>query len=260
MLRTDFSTPTNKFTIDGWPVNITNITELKGRLAAELMGSSASFMVCTLNLDHLVKLRRNVEFRKAYSRAKFVTADGFPIVMLASLSGSSVELTTGSDSIEPMCEMAVQCDFPIFLVGSTLAVLSASASILAASHPGLDIRGVFAPPYGFDPTSQLADEIIETISLSGARICFVALGAPRQEIFSARATEKTSRICFLPIGAALDFIAGSQIRAPRVLQHLKLEWAWRFALNPIRYFGRYSQCAIIFLELILKHYRFQRSD
>jgi len=213
------------------------------------MSLSPSFMVCTLNLDHLVKLRRDVEFQKAYSRAKFVTADGFPIVTLASISGSSIELTAGSNSVEPICKMAAHRNLPIYLVGSTLAVLRKSASTLVANYPGLDIRGVFSPPPGFDPTSLLADEIIKIISLSGAKICFVALGAPRQEIFSARAVERTSGICLFPIGASLDFIAGSQTRAPKVLQKLKLEWAWRLMLNPIRHFGRYSRCGYLFFEL-----------
>lgn len=260
MLPNDHSALLPKVTIDRWPVNITNLTELKRRIFAELTGGSSSFLVCTLNLDHLVKLRRDVDFQDAYSRAKFVTADGFPIVTLASLSGWNIELTTGSDSIEPICKMAEENDLPIFLVGSTLAVLCTSASTLFAKYPGLDIRGVFSPPRGFDPKSQFADEVIEIISLSGARICFVALGAPCQEIFSSRAVGKTSSICFLPIGAGLDFIAGSQARAPKVLQKLKLEWAWRLILNPIRHLVRYSRCAILFFELIVRHCCLQRES
>jgi N-acetylglucosaminyldiphosphoundecaprenol N-acetyl-beta-D-mannosaminyltransferase len=244
--------------IDGWPVNVSSLSDLLEGVVRQLKSSAASFMVCTLNLDHIVKLRRDVEFRGAYSRALYVTADGFPIVTLARLSGYRIERTTGADLIQPICKVSVEQNFPIFLMGSSLRTLCASASRLVGNHPGLEVCGVIAPPRGFDPKSTLAQEITEVITRSGARICFVALGAPRQEIYCAAAMEKTAGICFLPIGAGLDFIAGSQLRAPTVFRRLKLEWAWRLVLNPTRLFIRYSRCAVLFLELLFKHYCFPR--
>jgi N-acetylglucosaminyldiphosphoundecaprenol N-acetyl-beta-D-mannosaminyltransferase len=258
MLQTNITGQTHEAKIDGWPVNISNLSELLDCIVRQFNSSSASFMVCTLNLDHVVKLRRNAEFRQAYSRARYVTADGFPIATLARLSGYRIERTPGADLIEPICKISAERNFPIFLMGSSLRTLCASASRLVANHPGLEICGVIAPPRGFDPKSPQAQEIISVIARSGARICFVALGAPRQELFCAKAIEETTGVCFLPIGAGLDFIAGSQLRAPTILQHLKLEWAWRLLLNPARMFVRYSQCAIVFLELLFRHYCFPR--
>ena len=210
-----------EFTVDGWNVNVDSLPTLLERIVTQIKASSGSFMICTMNLDHLVKLRHDPEFRVAYKRALFVTADGFPIVSLGRLSGCSVERTTGSDLIEPICDLAARNGFPIFLIGSTFTTLCKSASRLSRGHPGLDILGVFAPPHNFDVNSSVADEIIQTLNGSGAKICFVALGAPRQEIFCAKALERSSGICFLPVGAGLDFIAGTQTRSPRVLQQLR---------------------------------------
>jgi UDP-N-acetyl-D-mannosaminuronic acid transferase (WecB/TagA/CpsF family) len=42
-------------------------------------GSVSAQNVFTLNLDHLVKMRKNAMFRQAYTRAGLITADGFPI-------------------------------------------------------------------------------------------------------------------------------------------------------------------------------------
>jgi UDP-N-acetyl-D-mannosaminuronic acid transferase (WecB/TagA/CpsF family) len=58
-----------------------------------------SFSVCTLNLDHVVQLQRRSDFRAAYRRARFVTADGFPIVMLGRLLGTHISRTTGADLV-----------------------------------------------------------------------------------------------------------------------------------------------------------------
>ncbi len=40
-------------------------------------------------------------------------------------------------------------------------------------------------------------------------------------------------------GAAIDFLTGKQRRAPRILQRLALEWAYRLALEPRRLAHRY---------------------
>jgi N-acetylglucosaminyldiphosphoundecaprenol N-acetyl-beta-D-mannosaminyltransferase len=248
----DCGPPGRTFAVDGWRVNIPNMAMLLERILSQLKCSAASFMVCTLNLDHLVKLRGNGEFRSAYARAQYVTADGFPIVALARLAGCAVERTTGADLIDPVCALAARHRLPVFLVGTTLPALGTCASRLANRHPGLDIRGAFVPPRAFDPACPLAHDIIDLVHASGARICFVALGAPRQELFAATAIERTAGICFLPIGAGLDFIAGTQKRSPRMLQRMHLEWAWRLALDPARLWKRYARCVLVLLDVLAR--------
>jgi len=248
----DSGKPRWTFAVDGWRVNVDNMTTLLDRIVAQLRSSAASFMVCTLNLDHLVKLRRSGEFRNAYLRARYVTADGFPIVALARLTGCAIERTTGADLIEPVCELAARHRLSVFLMGSTLPALCTSAARLVDRHPGLDVCGVFVPPRSFDPGSPVAQDIIDLVTSSGARICFIALGAPRQELFAARAIEQTSGVCFLPIGAGLDFIAETQRRSPKLLRRMQLEWAWRLALDPARLWKRYAQCIFLLIDLLVR--------
>lgn len=237
------------FEIDGQSINVgTPQDAISGVM--ERLQQPSSFMVCTLNLDHLIKLRSDPDFKAAYRKAEFVTADGFPIVMFARLDAVSITRTTGSDLIAPLCRAAAEKRVPIFLFGTTLPALCGAARVLVRENPSLDIRGVFAPPQGFKPISQLADEAIALIAASEAKLCFVALGAPSQEIFSARALERTSGIGFLAVGGGLDFIAGMQRRCPIILQRLNLEWAWRLCTDPLRLGGRYFRCAVLFTLLL----------
>ena len=53
-----------------------------------------------------------------------------------------------------------------------------------------------------------------TIGNSGADLCLVALGAPKQELFADHGKSLLPNISFVCIGAGLDFIAGAQVRAP----------------------------------------------
>jgi exopolysaccharide biosynthesis WecB/TagA/CpsF family protein len=236
--------------IDGQPVNGSNLSHAV-EFVIERLVYSKSFLLCTLNLDHLVKLRESAALRQAYGRAELVIADGFPIVTLGHLRGCQLERATGSDLIEPLCAAAARRQLPIFLLGSTLPVLSASARRLRASCPGLEIAGVYAPPLKFDAWSPAADEAIESIRASKCRLCFLALGAPLQEIFALRAIDEMSGVGFLPIGAGLDFLAGTQVRCPRLFQTMNLEWAWRLLREPRRLGHRYARCGILFAGLLL---------
>ena len=114
------------------------------------------------------------------------------------------------------------------------------------------IAGMSAPQYGFDPRSNIADKAIEEIAASGARLCFVALGAPKQELFADRAYAAHQEIGYLCIGAALDFLAGHQQRAPRLMQKTGTEWLYRLVMNPRRLLGRYTRSAALFGEMVIR--------
>jgi exopolysaccharide biosynthesis WecB/TagA/CpsF family protein len=238
--------------IDGQVVTTRNLADSVVAIMRRL-GEMRSFLVCTLNLDHLVKLRTDSRFRAAYAKAEIVTPDGFPIVAFARMEGVSLERATGADLIAPLCREAAASGYPVYLFGSTFETLCAAGRKLAATLPGLQIAGVYAPPGDFEISSTIADEAIEVIGRSGARICLVALGAPRQELFAARAIDETIGIAFLGIGASLDFIAGTQTRCPVLFRKLNLEWAWRAASNPRRLLPRYAACAALFAKLYARY-------
>ncbi|MEM9524000.1 MAG: WecB/TagA/CpsF family glycosyltransferase [Pseudomonadota bacterium] len=209
------------------------------------------FSLATLNLDHVVKIRRDPAFRAAYARQSHVTADGNPIVWLCRLAGQKVDLIPGSELVSPVAGLAAKTGMPVALVGLTGPALEAAAAALCARHPGLKIAALVPPPMGFDPDGPEADRVIAELTATGARLCFLALGAPRQERFAARAQDHLPKTGFLSIGAGLDFLAGSQKRAPRIVQALALEWLWRMMGNPGRLAGRYAACFAILPRSVL---------
>jgi exopolysaccharide biosynthesis WecB/TagA/CpsF family protein len=230
-----------KFEVEGIAVDTLTVGDAS-REICDALSDGASFCVYTINLDHVVKLRASEMFRRAYSRARFVLADGFPIVLAGRLQGQKVSRAAGSDLIDPLCEEAGRRGIPVFLLGSTHDVLSKTAQELKSRYPSLLISGLYAPPAEFDVTGDGAREAIDMLRSAGGGICLVALGAPKQEIFADRCTRDVSGMAFICIGAGLDFIAGTQKRAPRVFQRSGLEWLWRLASNPGRLGRRYAEC------------------
>lgn len=239
------------FLVEGVSVQTFTLEEASARICESVSSGQAS-TVFTLNLDHIVKLRSNRAFRAAYDRARIVLADGFPIVLSGRLQGRTVKRTTGADLIEPLCAEASRRAVPILLYGSTFETLAGAARHLKARYPDLVIAGVYAPEHGLDVLSDQASEGIDFIRNAGAGICFVALGAPKQEIFSDRCAAEMERISFICIGAGLDFLAGHQRRAPKVFQATGLEWLWRMLSNPRRLARRYLECAYVFPGVLLE--------
>lgn len=109
--------------------------------------------------------------------------------------------------------------------------------------PEIDIAQILSPPMDFDPVSDLAEEAISSIGANGAWFVFLALGAPKQEVFAVKASTVVKDVGFLSIGAGLDFL-GEQIRAPRWIRAMAAEWLWRMLLNPKRLFPRYAACML----------------
>ncbi len=247
---------TKEFSIDGLAITAETTSSIVSRIVSET-GNKDSFSVFTLNLDHVVKLRRDRAFRFAYEKARYVTADGMPIVWAGRLFGARTERVTGADLIEPLCTEAARCGVPVFLFGSRFPSLSRAAKHLCAANSTLTIAGICAPEQDFEPTSGNADQYIEQVAQSGARICFVALGAPKQEIFAERATQLTEGIAFVCIGAGLDFLAGTQKRAPRWVRKIGAEWLWRLSTNPTRLARRYFDCLLVLPSLFVPRLRRQ---
>jgi N-acetylglucosaminyldiphosphoundecaprenol N-acetyl-beta-D-mannosaminyltransferase len=235
-----------------FPLSLVNFPT-EAALLADVEASLAlgqGFAIATLNLDHVVKLRRDPRFLAAYRAQSHVVADGNPIVWLMRLSGrGEVRLVPGSELIAPVAAMAARVGAPLAFLGSTEPVLRAAAERLKADHPGLQVAACLAPPYGFDPDSAAADAMLDQVAASGARICLLALGAPKQELLAARGLARHPQLGFLSIGAGLDFIAGHQTRAPVWVRKIAMEWLWRMLSNPRRLAKRYLDCALILPSL-----------
>ncbi|MCL3881777.1 WecB/TagA/CpsF family glycosyltransferase [Marivita sp. GX14005] len=235
-----------RFWGDGYDlrVNVTDWSELERSVAARL-AAGRGFCLATLNLDHLVKLRSDVSFRKAYAAQDLITADGNPVVWLSRLAARPVELIPGSDAILPLVRIAAAQNKRIALVGSTDTALAAARDFLESRIPGACVVAAISPAMGFDPEGEDAEQLIEALQDAEADLVFIALGAPKQEVFAAHAARRLPRAGFASIGAGLDFFAGHQRRAPRWVRATAMEWLWRALSQPTRLVPRYARCFAI---------------
>lgn len=221
------------------------------RNVIELATTPGFSVVVTANLDHAVRVRRNHELRRLYDRAEIVLADGFPLVLASRLRGRGLpDRVTGADLILPLCLEASRRQLSVFVVGSTLRILSKACRKLRSQYPQLTIAGVYAPSFGFHPGHAESAQIVQMLDWVRPDIVFVALGSPKQEIWADAHRGVVAGGVFVCIGAGFDYLAGQPPRAPQLVQRLCLEWLWRLAHDPRRLAKRYA-INLLYLPLLL---------
>ena len=65
---------------------------------------------------------------------------------------------------------------------------------------------------GYDPQIAEAECILSELTVSGAVLCFLKLGARKKEILTIRGAHHVPQCALVSIRAGLDFVAGTQRR------------------------------------------------
>ncbi|MEZ0486585.1 WecB/TagA/CpsF family glycosyltransferase [Fibrella aquatica] len=195
--------------------------------------------VCFPNAHMVVEAQQKPELAKAVNNADWVLADGVPLLWaIKRLYGRSQERVAGMDMMPALLERAATEQIPVLFYGSTTERLEQAAAVCHQRFPGLNIAGLISPP--FRPLTAAEEEAeVEQIKQSGARLIFVALGCPKQELWMGRMRGRIPAV-MLGIGGALPILTGEHQRAPAWIRSMGLEWVFRLALEPRRLFRRYA--------------------
>ena len=197
-------------------------------------------LVTALAVHGVIEARSNPEMTRAIRAFDIVTPDGQPVrIALNQLWRAGLkDRVYGPTLMLRLCESAAVEELPVFLYGSTPAVVRDLAAALSRRYPALQVVG--AEPSVFRPLSVAESrELAERIRARGARLVFVGLGCPRQEIFAAAHRDLVG-LPMICVGAAFDFHAGTKRQAPQWMQDHALEWLFRLGQEPRRLFRRYA--------------------
>jgi exopolysaccharide biosynthesis WecB/TagA/CpsF family protein len=181
----------------------------------------------------------NGEHRGRLNELDMVVPDGQPVRWtLNLLHGTRLrERVYGPALMAELCAEAAKANIGIYLYGSTEEVLERLEQRLRDRFPTLPIAGRRASCFGvLNEAEQRA--LGAAIRESGAGLCFVGLGCPRQEVFCWAMRERIG-IPVIAVGAAFDFHSGTAKEAPEWMQRRGLQWLHRLAMEPRRLWKRY---------------------
>jgi N-acetylglucosaminyldiphosphoundecaprenol N-acetyl-beta-D-mannosaminyltransferase len=190
--------------------------------------------IITVNSEFVWAARKNTAFRETINRAALAVADGMGIVWASRILGLPFpERVAGSDLLPLLAERSAARGFRLFLLGAAPGVAEKAAHILQQRSPDLQIAGT----YSGSPAPAEAEHILGLIRAARPDVLAVAYGAPKQDLWirqHAQALGEAGVGVALGVGGTLDFIAGRVPRAPRWIQRVGLEWAFRILCQPRR--------------------------
>lgn len=227
-------------------------SELVDRLSRERIAPGVGpRTILTANIDHVVRLRHDHDFRDAYDRAWAVTADGAPVLMYAKLRGAR-ELTrvTGSDLVMALLPALDPKKARLFFVVGDTGTADRLRDLLKARAFDSQAVMIEVAPQDFGKDQAYSDTLTRAIRRHRTTHLLMGLGAPKSEIWVHRHRDRLGDCYVLPVGAGLEFFAGTKRRAPVWMRSAGLEWAWRLGSEPRRLWRRYLVDSWLFLGAI----------
>lgn len=204
---------------------------------ADGFGTEKFGYVVTPNVDHLIRYHDDPTFRTQYADAAYVLLDSRFLSHLFRLTrGVRVRVCTGSDLTGQLFSRVITPSDRLVLIGGSdeqARVLAARFDLKQLNHHN--------PPMGFIHDPRAVEQCIQFVEAhSPFRFCFLAVGAPQQEILAQLLkTRGTARGMALCIGASINFLTGVERRAPTWMQRLGAEWLFRLVTEPGRMAKRY---------------------
>jgi N-acetylglucosaminyldiphosphoundecaprenol N-acetyl-beta-D-mannosaminyltransferase len=222
------------------------------RIAA-LVRERRPSLVVTPNVDHLVNLQTDPEFQEIYRQAALVLTDGVPLLWAARFLGTPIrEKLSGSDIFHDLCRLSAERGFRVFFMGGREGAAVVAAQLMRLEHPGLQIVGVYSPPFGFERDAAESARIDVMLTEARPDLLLLGLGAPKQEKWAARNSARLGIPVTVGVGITFEYTAGMVQRAPVWMQRVGLEWLFRLLMEPGRLWRRYLINDPKFFWLVLK--------
>ncbi len=163
---------------------------------------------------------------------------------------SEAYLLPGSKLVYSLCELASKNNYSVFLLGGRpkdflgrmkkvdYDLATDAAKILKKTYPKLKIIGASSAFSGHksddDKTVAYIKSRMQESNCSSIDILFVAYGAPAQEKWIVRNSNKLDAKLSIGVGGSFNYISGDVLQPGTFITRLHLEWLYRLLLHPWR--------------------------
>lgn len=249
------SSTTNGLWRESWCVAGLPVDNVSTREVLELLEHAGDLpqktVINTPNLNFLRRLRSEPDFHQALLASDLLIPDGMPVLWLARLLGAPMrERVAGSTVVSSLIHRENASPISLFFFGGDPGVAKKAHRICNSVLSPVISAGYFNPGWG--SVEELSEEDhLRKISESSPDILLVSLPAAKSVPWINACKHKVRAKVFIASGITVSFIAGAVKRAPKLVQKIGLEWAWRIKEEP-RLARRYAVDALWLLrELFL---------
>lgn len=228
-------------TIGGLPIAVISrdeTAELMLRVARSRPRGLRPLFFTSANGEVISRLRDDPELAFLFAQADQIVADGQPMVIASRFLCRQPlpERVATTDLFHDVAKRAVKTGQSFYMLGATKEENARAMALVRKAYPGLNLIGGH---HGYE-TGPALDAKLAEIDALAPDILWLAIGIPHEQRFiAAHAHQLTNVGLIKTAGGLFNFLSGTRRRAPKWMQRVGLEWAFRMSLEPKRLFWRY---------------------
>ena len=226
----------NRVDVIGVPISAVNMEIAIDNIFEDLRATKGQY-ICVSNAHTTVVAHDDPDYYKVQAESFMSVPDGKPLSVVGKKRYPEMDRVKGPDLMRRIFLESKDRNLRHFFYGSKQENLDALKAALLRDYPWLNIVGM-EPSVFRDMTEQEEQELVGRINATKPDFVWVALGAPRQEIFCYRMRGRIQGL-MIGVGGAFNVLAGMVPEAPKWMQNMSLEWFYRFIHEPRRLFKRY---------------------
>lgn len=213
------------------------------RIAQKVKEQGAGY-ICVADANILQQVHNDLSYRKVVDGSMFSICDSSWVpVFVNRIYGIKHEHYCGSMIFKDIIEMK---RYRQFFMGTSTKTLAALKENLTVMDPAIKDMTFYELPFcnveDFDYPA-----IAEMVNRDNPDIIWVALGAPKQEIFMSKLNPYLKRGVQIAVGAAFKFYSGlEEKRAPEWMRRMHLEFVYRIFAEPKK---QWARCKLIIRTL-----------
>ncbi|MDP9837164.1 N-acetylglucosaminyldiphosphoundecaprenol N-acetyl-beta-D-mannosaminyltransferase [Neorhizobium huautlense] len=238
-------------TLLGFKFSTWNEEVMLAALSAPAPRGEGLQLLVTANVDHIVRLTQDAEFREAYRSSWKAVVDGMPVLIYARLRGAPIPgRLTGSDLFPKLLnKLSPDRHRLLFVCADEETAIKLNERV---RELGFTDHLSITAPMGFEKNEAFGTWLTSLARKQQTTHLFLGLGAPKSEKWMSQHRHEMPDCYGLAFGAALQFYAGTKRRAPKIVSKIGLEFLWRVASEPKRLAKRYFIFSWPFVTAIIR--------
>ena len=226
-----------------------NEEDLLGYIDKQVIQSqSEHYFISAIHIGGLMEVSDS-KYMEALKATSINYADGISVELLAKLGGlSKIRRTPTTDLGTKLVNRFTETTSRpprVALVGGTPGLAEKAASSLKS----LAMSDIVFCTHGFKADKEWAEVFVQ-LEQTRPDIVFVGLGSPFETIFLNENRDALPQAIYVTCGGWFGFLAGEELRAPKIMRTLGLEWFFRLYKNPKRLWRRYFFGTFSLLKLV----------
>lgn len=238
---------TKKEPILGFEVNLFSMEDALQYTHQKLQQNQGLHIV-TINPEMIELGNKNPEFGRVLNEADLTIPDGVGIKIALGIKGIKQENLPGIEFSKKLINICALEGYTIGLLGAKEEVIQLASKKLQEEFQNLNITYIRNGYFSNDEV----DIVKEEIKAISPKVLFVALGAPKQELFISELKEQMPQTIFIGVGGSFDVWSGMTKRAPKIWQKLGLEWLYRTIKEPSRFKRIFPTLPMFLIQVIME--------